>query len=100
MAPLTAIQLLLSSNLVKDAILRTVFEAVAKRRSIQVKDLKEQFSSEQLQHSIPALKGADLIRESIAPIEDFSTLYVTANGLTAESALKDRNLMENLASQS
>jgi hypothetical protein len=100
MAPLTAIQLVLSSNLVKDAILRTVFEAVAKSRSIQVKDLKEKFSTEQLEHSIPALKGADLIRESTAPIQDFSTLYVTANGLTAESALKDRNLMENLAGQS
>jgi|SRR5580698_6736515 hypothetical protein len=99
MPPMNAIQLVISANLAKDALLRTVFEAVAKGRSIQIRDLRAKFSSEALEHSIPALKSADLIRESPAPIEDFSTLYVTANGLTAELALKDRNLMDNLAAQ-
>jgi hypothetical protein len=99
MPQMNAIQIVLSSNLVRDTLLRTVFEAVAKSRSLQLRDLKVKFSPEQLEHSLPALKDADLIGESTAPIADFSTLYVTANGLTAENALKDRALMDNLAMQ-
>jgi len=99
MEPVTAIQIVLSANLVNNALLRSVFEAVARKRSVKIRDLKDQFSSEQLEHSIPALKGADLIRESRAPIADFSTLYVTENGLTAERALKDQNLMDALTTR-
>jgi len=42
-------------------------------------------------------KDADLIKERTAPIEDFNTYYVTADGLTAERQLR---LVEPLAASS
>jgi hypothetical protein len=77
-----------TSNVLRDPKARGVFEAVAKPRTISLRDLKSSFSSdEDLQESIAVLKEADLIGEKPAVIQDFSTLYVTANGLNAVLAL-------------
>jgi hypothetical protein len=56
-------------------------------------------STEELEHSITVLKDADLIKERPAAISDFSTLYLTANGLSAANALKDSSLTAKFSSQ-
>jgi hypothetical protein len=97
---------LLASKVFRDAVTRTVFEAVAKPRTILVRDLKNNvtqedtnLSNEDLEHSITVLKDADLIRERPAVISDFSTLYLTRNGFDAANALKDPSLMSRFETQ-
>lgn len=82
--------------LFEDAATRNVFEAVAKPRTILIRDLKNTFSGENLEHSINVLKEADLIKEKPAVINDFSTLYLTADGMDAVQALKRYNLKTDL----
>jgi hypothetical protein len=86
-----------TTNLFRDVTTRGVFEAVAKPRTILVRDLRNNFSREDLEHSITALKEADLIKEKPAVIDDFSTLYLTANGLNVAQALKQPSLKAELA---
>ena len=107
MEPLTGVL----GKVLADAATRAVFEAVAKRRTILLRDLKRDLNSdlksdlseepgnvstESVEHSLSVLKNADLIRERPAPISDFSTFYVTANGLNAAQALKDPKVMSSL----
>jgi hypothetical protein len=81
------------SNLFEDGTTRGVFEAVAKPRTILVRDLKTRFpNNDQLNQTISLLKNAALIKEMPSVINDFNTLYVTADGLSAVKALKQRTL--------
>jgi hypothetical protein len=86
-----------TKNLFKDDTTRGVFEAVAKPRTILVRDLKINFPNLDLKRSITLLKDADLIKEQPAVIDDFSTLYVTANGLNLAQAMKRADLQAELA---
>jgi hypothetical protein len=81
------------TNLFDDDATRGVFEAVALPRTIMVRDLKTRFSDDVLNKTISRLKGLDLIKEKPSVIDDFNTLYVTANGLSAVKALKQRSLV-------
>ena len=80
-----------TANLLKDETTRGVFKAVAGPRTVQFRDLKLQFSdASALGQSIKKLAEANLIKVSEAPIEDFKTLYVTADGLNWAQALTRR----------
>ena len=101
MGPLN--QVLAAVRVFQDPTVRTVFDAVAKPRAILLRDLRNNVlqdegsvSKETVEHSISVLKDADLIKERPAAIGDFSTLYLTANGLSAAQALNDPKLMSNL----
>jgi len=58
-----------------------------------VRDLKSRFSDDVLNKTINRLKGLDLIKEKPSVIDDFNTLYVTADGLSAVRALQQRSLV-------
>ena len=81
-----------TANLLKDETTRGVFQAVAKPRTIQIRDLRVKFKSDVLERSIKKLTDAKLIKVSEAPIEDFKTLYVTTNGLNLAQALTRRGV--------
>ena len=91
MLPINVAVMLASSSAV-----RTIFEAILKNRSAIFKDLMavvgkstgdDQESRREVEAAVSLLKEADLIKERPAAIEDFSSYYVTANGLAAESDL-------------
>jgi hypothetical protein len=98
----SSLLLLLSNDVTK-----LVFKAVLKNRSILFKELRESLGKTpelaagpdktQLENAVKILKDADLIKERIAPIEDFNAYYVTANGLSAERQLR---LAEPVSSRS
>lgn len=76
-------------NVLRDLKTQGVFKAVAEPRTISFRDLKNSLPDEEnLQQSISDLLQADLIGEKTSVIPDFSTLYVTADGLNAVRALK------------
>jgi hypothetical protein len=87
----------ITSNALRNSATRGVFEAVARPRTISLRDLKSNFpADEDLQGSITLLKQADLIGERPAVIQDFSTYYVTANGLNAAQALRQSSVRTEL----
>jgi hypothetical protein len=75
------------AGIFSDVTTRGVFEAVAKPRTILFRDLKVDFPPEDVQRSLDRLKKANLIKEQTSAIQDFSTLYVTADGLSAAYAM-------------
>jgi len=77
-----------TSQVLSDSNTRGIFEAVAKPRTISVGELRRSFPAVNLEQSIRTLKDADLIAENPAIIGDFTTLYVTANGLNVAQALR------------
>lgn len=75
--------------LISDDLVQSVFKQIANNRSVQFKDLKSELQSsgtdvksEAIENAVTVLKDADLIKESTAPIKDFNTYYVTADGLS------------------
>jgi hypothetical protein len=77
-----------TANLFKDETTRGIFKAIAEPRTVQIRDLRLKFSDAgALGQSIKDLADANLIKVSEAPIEDFKTLYVTADGLNWARAL-------------
>jgi len=84
-------------NLLEDDTTRGVFEAVARPRTILIRDLKSSFPDIDLNHSITLLKNANLIKEQPAVINDFSTLYVTASGLNVAQAMRQPSLRRTLS---
>ena len=78
-------------------VTKFVFKEVLKNRSAMFKEIRESLSKKPefsaldnstLEETVRKLKDADLIKERTAPIEDFNTYYVTADGLTAERQLR------------
>jgi len=88
-----SVVMLLSNNVVK-----LVFKEVLKNRYVLLKEIRESLykkpelqatlNNSKLEDAVKKLKDADLIKERTAPIEDFNTYYVTADGLTAERQLR------------
>jgi hypothetical protein len=101
--------------LLVDSMTGQIFNEVFKRRRIQLKDLRESLirSAEpdaarrvggvataerkptpnpviegRIENAVQKLKAAKLIDERQAPIKDFSTIYITENGLNAERELR------------
>jgi hypothetical protein len=66
-------------------IARRALEIIAQQQIIQVRDLKEKMESEanadDTRMALRTLKDLRLIDEKQTSIEDFNTLYVTAEGL-------------------
>ena len=93
--------------LLSNDVVKFVFKEVLKNRSVQFKEIRESLYQKpelqsnldnfKLEDAVKKLKDADLIKERTAPIEDFNTYYVTADGLTAERQLR---LVEPLAASS
>jgi hypothetical protein len=81
-----------------------VFNAVANARKIALRDLWKSVGSEdRVSESVEKLSTAGLIKEEPASLRDFSTLYVTAEGLNAERQIRRQGdlfsaLVENRAS--
>jgi len=69
---------------------RNVFDAVVKKLTIRFKDLVDSLDleEEKVSESLVKLEEAKLIEEFAAPVNDFKTLYITANGLTANRELR------------
>lgn len=71
---------------------RQVFEAVAKARTIRVKDLEDtlNMSKEDILTALDELEAADLIeiREAPEHLEGFRTSYPTAEGLHTQRELR------------
>lgn len=82
-----------ASKILSDSNTRGVFEAVAEPRTISVRELRKSFPKVNLEQSIESLKALDLIAEKPAIIGDFSTLYVTANGLNVAQVLRSSILI-------
>ena len=83
---------------------RKVFETVVKEINIRFKDLVDslEIDEEKVVESLDRLEEAKLIEESPAPVRDFKTLYITADGLSANRELRRIKLSEHVdpASQS
>jgi hypothetical protein len=81
----------LSSDLPKN-----VFKEILKNRSALFKDIRASVSENQLpnvgvkeiERAVKTLVDASLVKERSAPIEDFNTYYVTADGLGVERMLR------------
>jgi hypothetical protein len=71
--------------------IREVFKAVARHKYVRRRDLRDQVQSatdpQELNLVLNELTNASLIRAEKAPLADFDTYYVTAEGLSAERAL-------------
>jgi hypothetical protein len=81
--------------LLADRSTRTIFETVARERKISHKDLVQTLtriagvvSTNEISTRLDQLEEAKLIGEQGAPIEDFKTYYITADGLSAERELR------------
>jgi predicted MarR family transcription regulator len=86
MSDLSVVTFLASSDVLKD-----VFSIVAKNRSVLFKELCQYVKvrdQNEVEDAVKKLEKADLIKERSAPIKDFYTYYVTADGLTAEKQLR------------
>jgi hypothetical protein len=80
-------------------IVGLVFEEIAKNRSVMFKEIlaslgkkndlsKEDLSKEKIEEVVHNLMEADLVKERAAPIQDFNTYYITADGLSTERQLR------------
>lgn len=71
--------------------IRTVFNKVAQERTIRFKELQNSLGIERAVafDTLKKLKEANLIKEHGAPVEDFTTFYVTAAGISAERELRN-----------
>jgi hypothetical protein len=88
--------------LLSNGVFNRVFKVIAEQRTVQLKDIRDlllknqkapmedqrQTTEDQLREAVDFLKDADLIKERSAPIDDFATYYVTADGLNVERALR------------
>ena len=79
--------------LLQDTVARKVLETIAREKKLQSKDLAKVFQIEHIEgkdasKALELLKTAGLIEEETAPIADFHTYYVTAEGLSAERQLR------------
>lgn len=76
-----------------------VFHKVADSRKIVLKDLWDLGPSKaEISESVKQLSKAGLIGEVPSSVEDFSTYYVTADGLTADRQIRrlDPDLLHSL----
>jgi len=71
--------------------IRNVFNKVAQERTIRFRDLQHSLGIERAEAvaTLNKLKEAKLIKEQGAPVEDFTTFYVTAAGISAERQLRN-----------
>jgi Mn-dependent DtxR family transcriptional regulator len=72
---------------------RQVFEKIAEKRYVRLKDLRDMLGQDpaaitHLNENLNSLKQARLIDEEGASLEDFTTYYVTSDGLSAERQLR------------
>jgi len=79
--------------LLQDTVARKVLEAIAREKKLQFRDLSKVFQLEHIEgkdasKALELLKTAGLIGEETAPIADFHTYYVTAEGLSTERQLR------------
>jgi len=90
-----------TSNLVvlfSDNLTKLVFKEILKNRTVLFKDIRDSVQKHRqnsalvdephIEKAVNLLKNADLIKERPAVIGDFSSYYVTANGLNAERQLR------------
>jgi|HubBroStandDraft_1064217.scaffolds.fasta_scaffold95640_2 hypothetical protein len=82
--------------LLSNPVLQEVFKEIVKNRSALFKELVTSLSNNtdlnledhQVAGALEQLKNADLIKEREAPIKDFNSYYITADGLTADRQLR------------
>ena len=85
------------SELLKDTVTLAVLDIIAEEKRVPFKDLGEAVKRfvgqpvdvEDLRERLDWLKDVKLIAEEPAPVIDFSTYYITADGLLAERQLHD-----------
>lgn len=77
-------------ELLNNDLMRRIFYAIARKRRISMGDLLRTIDTppEQAQKILERLKGIHLIEESSAPLREWNTYFVTADGLSAERALE------------
>jgi hypothetical protein len=77
-------------SLFSDSMTRNLFETIVKERKINYRDLIEtvNFEGQDPAERLEKLEQAHLIATSTAPLKDFETYYVTANGLSVERELR------------
>lgn len=85
--------------LLSDTLTRHIFDFIAKRRKAIYKEIRYTVEGEtgegppqpdEVLKRLQRLKEAGLIEEQNSPIPDFSTYYVTAEGLSVERKLRQR----------
>ena len=81
------------ATLLQDTVARKVLETLAREKKLQSRDLSKVFQIEHIEDkdagkALELLKTAGLIGEEMAPIADFHTYYVTAEGLSTERQLR------------
>jgi predicted DNA-binding ArsR family transcriptional regulator len=79
--------------LLQDTDARKVLAAIAREKKLYFRDLAKVFQLEHIEgqdanKALELLKTAGLIEEETAPISDFHTYYVTAEGLSTERQLR------------
>ncbi len=81
--------------LLQDTDARKVLEAIAREKKLYFRDLAKVLQLEHIEgtdanpiKALELLKTAGLIEEETAPISDFHTYYVTAEGLSTERQLR------------
>jgi predicted transcriptional regulator len=102
MGLLEVLQSFTARDTARDKVTLEVLGKVADMRSASFKEILESIdpqsiypesdktkeSREHVENAVKTLKQAGLIKERSAPIEDFNSYYVTADGLNAASELR------------
>jgi len=81
-------------SLFSDRFTRNLFETIVKERRINYRDLRQSIDldEEDTSERLERLKEAKLIEAKSAPVKDFETYYVTANGLSVERELRRQDV--------
>lgn len=80
--------------LLSNKVVLQVFKNILEKRSVLFKEIlasqgqKTGEERERLEDAVKVLKKAELIKERSAPIEDFNTYYITADGLSVARELR------------
>lgn len=79
-----------SAVLISNALARTLFEEIVKKRSVRFAELVSDDDADQDQalEALELLENEELIGERPASLRDWTTYFVTASGLGASRALK------------
>ena len=77
-------------TLLAKPLMKEVLKEIVKTQAVLLKDLVNRIpqGKSEVTKALSELKRAELIKERQAPLDDFNTYYVTAEGLQAHSRLR------------
>jgi hypothetical protein len=79
-------------NILSDNVTRSIFHLIADERQVTYRDLvntldEQHIRTEDASERLERLRNAQLIEKEGAPLPDYETFYITANGLSVDRQL-------------